>query len=87
MKSSIYVALTAAAAITVAGCGGKSEDVVAVVNGERITTSQFYDYLERKPTVRVQTDNGPVELPVADTIAFQAIQDLIARRLILQLAK
>lgn len=87
MKRSFYVALTAVAAMTVPGCGGKSDDVVAVVNGERITTSQFYDYLERKPTVRVQTENGPIELPVADTIAFQAIQDLIARQLILQMAR
>lgn len=70
------------------GCGSSSSggSVVAVVNGEAITTDDFHKYLEAKPTVRVQTGSGIAEARVAESLAFQALQDMIARQVTLQLA-
>lgn len=68
------------------GCGGGPQ-VLAVVNGETITMDDFHKYLETKRQVRVTTNNGVVELPVADTLAFQGLQDMIANKLLTQYAK
>lgn len=73
------------------GCGGSAGgggEVVAVVNGERITKAQYYDFMEVKPEVQVRLQNGQVaNAAVADTIGFQSLQDLIRQRVIVQLAK
>lgn len=96
MKNPIvsFVALGAAFAagaisVLAYGCGSSSaggSSVVAVVNGETITKDDFHKYLEAKPTVRVQTGSGVAEARVAESLAFQALQDMIARQVTLQLA-
>jgi len=69
-----------------AGCGKESSSL-ATVAGDPITLQEFNEYLESKPTVRVVVNNGQVaEVPVAETLAFQAMQDLVTRKLVLQLA-
>ncbi|MEQ1823912.1 MAG: SurA N-terminal domain-containing protein [Fimbriimonadaceae bacterium] len=68
------------------GCGKKGDDVVAVVNGQKITKEEFYKYMELKPDVRVRTANGPASLPIDGYLGFQALQDLIAQKATLQLA-
>lgn len=71
------------------GCGGGSDSgpVLATVNGDTITMDDFHKYLQGKPTVRVQTANGPAEARVSESLAFQALQDMIARQVTMQMAK
>lgn len=73
--------------IGLTGCGGGGPKVLAIVNGETITMDDFHKYLENKSRVRVNTNNGPVELPVTETLAFQGLQDMIANKLMTQYAK
>lgn len=47
----------------------------------------FHKYLEGKTRVRVQTANGPAVAVVAESLAFQALQDMIARQVTLQMAR
>lgn len=79
----------AAACLFAVGCGGgdKADKTIAIVNGERISLEDFNKYMASKPTVRVQVQGEVVELPVGDTIAFQALQDLISRQTLFQIAK
>ncbi len=82
-------ALAAAGIIGTAliGCSGGGGGSLAKVNGEAISMEEFNSYLETKSTVRVLVSGQSAELPVADTLAFQAVQDLVAQKLMLQLAK
>lgn len=73
-------------ALGISGCG-KGEDAIAVVNGEAITAEQYYRHLQFKPDVRVLTDSGPAALQVDGSFGFQALQDLIAQKVTLQLAR
>lgn len=59
---------------------------MAKVNGTPISMAEFNDHLQTKATVRVTVQGQSVELPVADTLAFQAVQDLVAQKLLLQVA-
>lgn len=68
------------------GAGGGSE-ILATVEGEPITIDHFNTYLGVKPTVRVLVSGQVAELPVSDTLAFQAMQDLVSRTLLYQMAK
>jgi len=69
-----------------AGCN-KESGSLATVAGDPVTLQEFSEYLESKPTVRVIVNNGQVaEVPVAETLAFQAMQDLVTRKIVLQLA-
>lgn len=68
--------------------GCQKEEKLADVNGEAITMKEFYDYLKVKPEVQIVADNGSVvAAPVAETLAFQGLQDMIRQRVIMQLAK
>ncbi len=69
-----------------AGCSKESGSLASVA-GDPITMQEFNEYLESKPTVRVIVNNGQIaEVPVAETLAFQAMQDLVTRKIVLQLA-
>jgi hypothetical protein len=70
-----------------AGCSGGGGGSLAKINGDPISLEEFNNYLETKSTVRVLVSGQTAELPVADTLAFQAMQDLVAQKLMLQLAK
>jgi len=73
------------------GCGKKdaavAEDTLATVNGEKISTKDFVDFLASKQTVYVNAGQGPQLAQAAQPIGFQALQDLINKKVILQLAK
>lgn len=70
------------------GCNQNQGDVIAKVNGETITTKEFFEYMKAKPQVQVVLPNGqPATADVADTIAFQVLQDLVRQKVIVQLAK
>lgn len=100
MNKSIYLGL-AAAALVAAGCGNKGGggsaggnsfpgggNTLATVNGEAISMGEMGNYLTVKPTVRIVDGNGNmVQAPVADTLAFQALQDLVTQEVLLQLAE
>ncbi len=95
-KTYIVAAVSAAfgvagtlALVSLGGCGkgGGGGDTLALVNGEAITMQEFAEYLKTKPRVRVVANNNVAELPVADTLAFQGLQDMISNRLLSQLAK
>lgn len=87
MKGLIPTALIVSVGALLAGCGGKSAESLASVNGDSITMEQFNEYLMVKPTVAVITNNGPATAQVADTLAFQALNDLVRQRVLLQMAK
>lgn len=70
------------------GCNANSDRSIAVVNGEQITQQEFFEYMKAKPQIQVVLPNGqPATADVADTIAFQVLQDLVRQRVIVQLAK
>lgn len=87
MKKSIQLGIASVALVAaLAGCGSKGSKPVATVNGEPISFEDFYFTLTRKPTVRVMTNQGPVDARVAERLDFQALQESILRRITLQLA-
>jgi hypothetical protein len=78
-------------ALFLAGCkgggGGGGGDLMATVNGETISKDQYISHLERKVQVLVQSQNGPVQVNVAQPLNFQALNDLVNEKLLLQMAK
>jgi len=73
------------AALSMTGCGGAKK--IATVNGVAITEEEYLDYIQFKPKVNVVLANGNVaEANVAETLGYQAMQDLVRNKLILQLA-
>ncbi len=58
-----------------------------MVNGESVTMDEFVEHLKNKGSVRVNTGQGVAELPVADTLAYQGLDDLIKVKLVEQMAK
>lgn len=88
MKKTILIGVAASlAALFVAGCGRGGGGGLAMVNGESISAEDFNKYLETKDTVTVMTPSGPAEARVAGSLAFQALKDLVARKILMQLAK
>ncbi len=76
-------------ALFLVGCkgGGGGGETMATVNGETISKDQYISHLERKIQVLVQSQNGPVQVPVAQPLNFQALNDLVNEKLLLQMAK
>lgn len=89
LKTTFFGAAAAAALALLAGCssGSSGGGVLLSVNGENVTREQLMDYLAKKPTVRVSTQNGVVEANVSEPLDFQALQDMIGQKIVLQLAK
>lgn len=79
-------AFCATAIFMLGGCGHRG-NTIAVVNGDRLGTDEFYQYLANKPEVSVVTENGSTDLPVQGTLGFQAMRDLIDHQIELQIAK
>ncbi len=95
MKQTYVFLVPATLAIAaLVGCsrGGPSAgDSVAVVNGEPITQGEFISYLEHMPTV-MGTNPKPLssqelQISVTNTLAFQALTNLVNRKLVMQMAK
>lgn len=84
-KNGVWAGLIVAA-LAAAGCSGGGPKL-ASVNGTPITSEEFNEYLEIKPSVRVMIQDNSVDLPVSDTLAFQAMQDVVTQKIVLQLAK
>jgi ribosomal protein L9 len=82
-------ALGAVMVAALAGCGsqGGGSSSLATINGETITDGQLNKHMSRKTSVRVQTANGAAEAQLSESLDFQALQDLIGQRIIMQLAK
>lgn len=87
MNKQAFLPVLALLAVGLGGCGGGS-DLLATVNGENITVQQYQKYLETKGSVRVRTANGQVgSAEVAEPLGFQALQDMIQQKLVLQMSK
>jgi foldase protein PrsA len=72
----------------IGGCaGGGNNEILATVDGEPISIDQFNTYLGMKSSVRVAVNGQVAELPVVETLAFQAMQDLVSRTTLFQMAK
>lgn len=84
------------------GGSGGGGGTVATVNGESITASEFNNYLRIKSSATVSSPQNPQErnvalnmlannmsptLPTNGTIGMQALNEMIRRKLILQMAK
>lgn len=67
------------------GCG--REKAVANVDGESITMEEFNQYLATKPTVRVKVQGQVVDVPVAENLGFQALQELATQKIVIAMAK
>jgi foldase protein PrsA len=88
MKLNGYHLLAAAVlATTLAGCGNKENKGFATVNGSPITNSELIEYLETKQTIRANVNGQVVNVNVQDTLAFQALQDMVVRKLVIEMAK
>lgn len=88
-KSFITATSILGLAFVLVGCGksGGGSDMVATVNGETITKDEYIARLERMNQVLVQTQQGPVQVQVAQPLSFQAMNDLVKESLIMQMAK
>ncbi|MEI8281268.1 MAG: SurA N-terminal domain-containing protein, partial [Armatimonadota bacterium] len=76
-------------ALFLVGCkssGGGGENV-ATVNGVSISKDEYISHLERKIQVLVMGSRGPVQANVAQPLNFQALNDLVNQKLLLQMAK
>ncbi len=69
------------------GAGGGGGDIVATVNGESVSKDEYIAHLERKVQVLVNSSKGPVQANVAQPLNFQALNDMVNQKLLLQLAK
>ncbi len=89
MKGIMWLAIAGIGLFSLIGCGrgASTSGVVATVGNDPITAEDFYDYMEFKRGMRVQVQGQAVELPVADTVGFQVLQDLVTQKLLLQWAK
>ncbi len=74
-------------ATTLAGCGKNENKGFANVNGSPITNSELIEYLETKQTIRANVNGQVVNVNVQDTLAFQALQDMVVRKLVIEMAK
>ncbi len=85
--------LVSSLALVLSGCskggssGGGGGDLIATVNGDRISKDDYITYLEHKMQVMVQTSQGPATAPVAAPLGFQALNDLVGQKLLIQMAK
>src|SRR5512132_2013253 len=86
-KTSIWAICSLAAVAALGGCRGENSEILATVNGDSITVDTFNKYLGVKTSCRVIVQGQVVDLPVADTLAFQAMQDLVSRAVLEQMAK
>ncbi|MBS1700663.1 MAG: SurA N-terminal domain-containing protein [Armatimonadetes bacterium] len=76
-------------AFALVGCkgGSSSGENMAIVNGVPISKDEYISHLERKVQVLVQSQQGPVQATVAQPLNFQALNDLVNQKLLLQMAK
>lgn len=81
-------------AFVLVGCkgGGGGGEAMATINGETISKDEYVSHLERKVQVLVNvtpdaSTPGPHQLQVAQPLNFQALNDLVNQRLLLQMAK
>ncbi len=75
------------AVLSLIGCGGGgNSNAVVTVDGEGVSFDDFHQYLTTKRTVRVVVQNQVVEVPVAETLAFQALQELATQKLVMHMA-
>lgn len=90
----LHLLAFAALASMLVGCGSKENKGFASVNGSPITNSELIEYLETKSTVRISVQ-GVSQIPntqeanaqVSGTLAFQALQDMVVRKLVIQMAQ
>lgn len=83
-KLLVPLSLTLASLVLIVGCG--QEKAIASVDGESIPLADFNEYLTTKRTVRVVVQGQIVEVPVAETLGFQALQELTTQKVILHMA-
>ncbi len=86
-KSFITATSILGLAFILVGCKGGGGDTMAVVNGDTITKDEYISHLERKVQVLVRTQQGPAQAEVAQPLNFQALNDLVNQRLLIQMAK
>lgn len=91
-KKILWAALLAVAVTGLSGCGSKdsgggSSDRLATVAGDAITVDEFHKYLEIMPTAQVVVQNQVAALPINETLAFQALRDLVMQKIVAQMAK
>jgi len=91
LKLSYAYAAVAMLTFGAVGCGKKeaAEDnnTFFTVNGEKVSTKEYLDFLAQKTTIIVNSSQGPQLAPASPTVGFQCLQDLVARKIVLQLAK
>ncbi|MCH7944684.1 MAG: SurA N-terminal domain-containing protein [Armatimonadetes bacterium] len=69
---------------TLAGCGG--EDQIASVDNDPISMDEYYQLLATKRTVRAVVQGQVVEVQIAETLGFQALQELATRKIVMHMA-
>lgn len=91
LKLSYAYAAVAMLTFGAVGCGKKeaAEDnnTFFTINGEKVSTKEYLDFLAQKTTIIVNSSQGPQLAPTTQTVGFQGLQDLVARKVLLQLAK
>jgi parvulin-like peptidyl-prolyl isomerase len=86
-KSIIFGIVTLALAAVLTGCG-RSGKVLAKVNDDTITEDDLFYALDMARTVRVVTPDGQrVEAQVDGRLGYQLLQEIIKRKLTVQLAQ
>jgi parvulin-like peptidyl-prolyl isomerase len=76
-----------ATVLALTGCSGSGDSsAVVTVDGEDVTKEQFNQYISTKRTVRVVVQGQVVEVPVAETLGFQAMQELATQKVVMHMA-
>lgn len=86
-RNGLSILVAAFIAISIVGCGKEGNKGFATVNGAPITNSELIEYLETKQTIRAVVNGQVGNVQVQDTLAFQALQDLVIRKLVIEMAK
>lgn len=87
MTQRLFTCLFAGATIlAIAGCGDAGKASVVAVDGENVTKDEFNQYIATKRTVRVVIQGQVVEVPVAETLGFQALQELATQKIVMHMA-
>lgn len=81
--------------VSIAGCGNRggggaagSGGTIATVNGTPITQEEYMRYLMLKPSVTgVNAQGQPQVVRATPTLGFQALEDLVQQKLVVQMAK
>jgi hypothetical protein len=92
LKITLTIGIATLALVAVSGCSGRGGESVGKVFGDKLSRDDLNLSMAafgtpNAPTVRVRTQSGDTDAMLAEPIAFQALRNVIIRKVTIQLAK